>query len=93
MYPEVTLADARAKRDEARQLLINNVDPGMVKQLNKRGRKLAPESSFEAIAREWHIKFCSQWTDDQNARILQRLEKDIFPWLGQRPIGKIERMW
>ena len=89
MYPDVTLADARSKRDEARQLLVDNVDPGMAKQLKKRAKKLGPENCFEAIAREWHIKFCSKWTDDHNARILHRLEKDIFSWLGNHPINEI----
>ncbi len=70
MYPDVTLADARSKRDEARQLLADNVDPGMSKQLKKRARKLGPENSFEAVAREWHIKFCSKWTEEHGATIL-----------------------
>ncbi len=89
MYPDVTLADARSKRDEARQLLADNVDPGMAKQLKKRARKLGPENSFEAVAREWHIKFCSKWTAEHGARILHRLEKDIFPGIGHRPIVEI----
>lgn len=89
IYPDVTLAEARKKRDEARQSLADSVDPGMAKQLKKRAHKLGPENSFETIAREWHIKFNSKWTEEHGARILQRLEKDIFPWLGQRPINEI----
>lgn len=89
IYPEITLAEARKKRDEARQLLADGIDPGMAKQLKKRARKLGPENSFETIAREWHIKFSSKWTQEHGARILYRLEKDVFPWLGQRPIAEI----
>lgn len=89
VYPEMTLAGARKKRDEARQMLADDVDPGMAKQLKKRVKKLGPENSFETIAREWHIKFSSKWTEEHGARILYRLEKDIFPWLGQRPISEI----
>ncbi len=89
VYPEMTLARAREKRDEARQMLADDVDPGMAKQLKKRAKKLGPENSFETIAREWHIKFSSKWTEEHGARILYRLEKDVFPWLGQRPISEI----
>ena len=89
VYPEVTLAGARKKRDEAQQMLADDIDPGMAKQLKKRAKKLGPENSFEAIAREWHIKFCSKWTEEHGATILHRLEKDIFPWIGHRPINEI----
>ncbi|MFA6058600.1 MAG: integrase arm-type DNA-binding domain-containing protein [Taibaiella sp.] len=89
VYPEVSLAQARAKRDEARKLLANDTDPGLLKQLNKRARKTASENSFEAVAREWYAKFSIQWTPNHGQRILIRLEKDIFPWLGSRPINEI----
>lgn len=89
VYPEVTLAGARKKRDEAQQMLADSVDPSMAKQLKKRAQKLGSENSFEAIAREWHIKFCSKWTEEHGARILHRLEKDIFPGIGHRPINEI----
>ena len=89
VYPEMTLAGARKKRDEARQMLADDIDPGMAKQLKKRAKKFGPENSFETIAREWHIKFCSKWTAEHGARILYRLEKDIFPWIGHRPIYEI----
>jgi integrase len=89
VYPEVTLAGARKKRDEARQMLAEDIDPGMARQLKKRDRKLGPENSFESVAREWHIKFSAKWTEDHKLRTLYRLEKDVFPWLGQRPISEI----
>jgi integrase len=89
IYPDVSLADARRKRDDARKLLADDTDPGIAKQLKKRAKKLAAENSFEAIAREWNIKFASKWTPEHGAKILLRLEKDIFPWLGYRPIIEI----
>lgn len=89
VYPEVTLAGARKKRDQAQQMLADDIDPGMAKQLKKRAKKLGPENSFEAVAREWHIKFCSKWTEEHGATIIHRLEKDIFPWIGHRPINEI----
>ena len=63
----MTLAGARKKRDEAQQMLADSIDPGMAKQLKKRAQKLGPENSFEAIAREWHIKFSSKWTEKHGA--------------------------
>jgi len=88
-YPDVTLADARRKRDEARKQLADAVDPSMAKQLKKRAQRLTAENSFETIAREWHIKFSAKWTPEHGAKILIRLEKDIFPWLGTRSITEI----
>ncbi len=79
MYPDVTLAEARRKRDEARQLLADGIDPGMAKQLKKRARKLGPENTFEAIAREWHIKFSSKWTEEHGAKFSIGLKKMFFP--------------
>ncbi len=90
VYNEVSLAAAREKRDEARKLLANNTDPGLVKQINKRSKILAAENSFEAISREWYAKFSTTWTADHGERIFRRLERDIFPWLGSRPINEIK---
>lgn len=90
VYNEVSLAAAREKRDEARKLLANNTDPGLVKQITKRSKILAAENSFEAITREWYAKFSTTWTPDHGERIFRRLERDIFPWLGSRPINEIK---
>lgn len=89
VYPDISLADARAKRDEARKLLANGIDPSLDKQIKKRAKKLAAANSFEAIAREWYAKFSSQWVPSHGEKILRRLEKDIFPWIGNRPITEI----
>lgn len=88
-YPDVTLAAARNKRDEARKLLSNNIDPGIEKQTNKRAKKLATENSFEALTREWYNKNLSKWTPRHREHFFVRLEKDIFPWIGNRPINEI----
>lgn len=88
-FPEVTLADARDAREEARKQLVNNIDPGVLKNSIKRSKKLAVENSFEAIAREWHAKFTPKWTKEHGERILIRLEQNIFPWIGRRPITEV----
>jgi len=88
-YPDVTLADARDRRGEARKQLANDIDPGILKNTIKRSRKLAAENSFEIIAREWHAKFTPKWTKSHGERILIRLEKCIFPWIGRRPATEV----
>lgn len=88
-FPEVRLADARDAREEARKQMTNNIDPGVLKNSVKRSRKLAAENSFEAIAREWHAKFTPKWTKEHGERILIRLEQNIFPWVGKRPITEV----
>jgi integrase len=88
-YPDVTLADARTKRDEARKQLSNSIDPGVFKTSLKRAQNVAAENSFENIAREWHSKFTPKWTKSHGERILIRFEKNVFPWIGKRPISEI----
>jgi integrase len=88
VYPDVTLKMAREKRDDARLQLANGVDPGEARRAEKVAQ--AGAESFEAIAREWHAKFSPGWEASHGDRILRRLENDIFPWLGKRPIGEIK---
>ncbi len=89
VYPEVKLADARSKRDQARKLLAEQIDPSFARKMSKQNLLLASENSFEAIACEWHVKFLPTWTEDHAKRIITRLENDIFPWLGKRPINEV----
>mgnify|MGYP001385162852 CR=1 FL=1 len=84
-FPDVSLKRAREKRDEARTLLAEGIDPS----LHKKATKAAESDSFEAVAREWHLKFSSGWTPLHAERILRRFERDIFPWLGKLPIREI----
>ena len=90
VYPTVSLKDARAKRDAAKKLLADGVDPGAAKQAEKRTLRLNAENSFEAIAREWHAKFSPELSESHAKRNLRRLEAHAFPWLGGRPIADIE---
>jgi integrase len=88
VYPEVGLKAARKKRDEARYQLGKGIDPGQARKAEK--ISIAGAESFEAISREWHAKFSSGWVASHGDRILRRLENDIFPWLGKRPIKEIK---
>jgi integrase len=88
-YPEVSLADARQRREDARRLLANGADPGAVKKAQKQAKTEETET-FELIAREWHTKFKQQWSECHTKTTLSRLEHDLFPWLGNRPIKDIK---
>jgi len=88
-FPDVSLAAARDARDEARRQLTNTIDPGILKNSVKRSKKMVEENSFEAVAREWHAKFTPQWSKSHGERILIRLEQNIFPWVGKRPINEV----
>jgi len=89
VYPDITLAKARERREQSRKLAANGIDLGLLKQLTKRSKVLAGENSFEPVAREWYAKFSSRWTPVHGERILRRLEVDIFPWIGNRPVSEI----
>lgn len=89
-YPAVKLADARRKRDEAKALLADEIDPSIHKKERKLARQMGAENSFELIALEWHAKNINAWTQDHGKRILVRLQKDIFPWLGKCGITDIK---
>jgi hypothetical protein len=90
VYPTVTLSDASIGRHEARGLLAKNIDPGAAKRANKRAGKLASENTFEAVAREWLGNQRRRLAPRYWALLLARLEGDIFPLLGSRPIAEID---
>ncbi len=93
-YPTLTLDAARKRREEAKKFLLNGVDPGAMKQVLKSTVKHASANTFELVAREWHHKFSTagKWSPSHAEDILHRLEKDIFPPLGSRPISDIKPM-
>ncbi|HET7831821.1 MAG TPA: integrase arm-type DNA-binding domain-containing protein [Gallionella sp.] len=88
-YPEVSLKEARERRDEARKLLAGGVDPSANRKAVKAAKSERAANSFEAIAREWFAKQSATWTENHGNRIIQRLERDAFPWIGGRPIADI----
>lgn len=89
IYPDVGLAQARDRRDDARKLLANEIDPSAVKQAKKASGILLSENSFEIVAREWFIRHAPNWKENHSSKIIARLEKDIFPWIGNIPISDI----
>ncbi|WP_175776619.1 tyrosine-type recombinase/integrase [Burkholderia anthina] len=89
MYPDVSLSDARRRRDGAREKLASGIDPSDAKKAEKRTAQLSAENSFEAVAREWHAKYAPTWSESHAARNLRRLEVDAFPWIGGKPIADL----
>lgn len=89
VYPEVSLRDARDRRDDARRKIANQIDPGEHRKANKNARADAVANSFETVAREWFTKMLSTWTPDHADKIIKRLERDVFPWMGDKPIADL----
>jgi len=89
-YPEISLADARQRRDEARKLLANDIDPGEVRKARKAAIVGNSENAFEVVAREWHNKFAPTWSDSHAYWVLRRLEQYVFPAIGARPIADLK---
>ncbi len=91
VYPEVSLKSARDRRDAARKLLDNGVDPSENRKAVKTAQFVADNpDTFEVIAREWFARNSVIWVSDHGNRIIRRLERDIFPWIGARPIAEIK---
>ena len=88
-YPDVRLARAREKRDEARRLLTEGIDPGENRKIQKAAKTERSANSFEVVAREWFAKYKPGWAPTHSEKIIKRLENDVFPWLGGRPIAEI----
>jgi hypothetical protein len=100
-YPDTTLSLARRKADEARQLVRDGIDPSAARQAARKESErkrnddrradagLPPVDSFEAVAREWYAKHQPNWAATHASKIIRRLEQDVFPWIGRRPVGEI----
>lgn len=88
-YPEVTLAQAREKRDAARELLRDGHDPSVVKKERAAAAIFDSGTTFEVVAREWHTANREKWSDTHRYDVLHSLERDVFPDLGGLPIKSI----
>jgi hypothetical protein len=89
VYPDVTLAHARRKRDEARAMLADAIDPSQAKREKRRLAQLSSANTFKIVALEWFERQAPGWTDSHSEKIMGRLIKDAFPLLGPRPIAEI----
>lgn len=90
VYPDVGLADARRKRQSARQYLADGIDPGEAKRAEKAGRHIRAGNTLEVIAREWLAARKPGWSGTHFVRETRNVEKDLLPRLGHRPIADIK---
>ena len=81
----MSLKIARERREEARRSVADGIDPSA----ERAAQKLARADSFEALAREWYAKEQPNWVPSHGERIIRRLERDVFPYLGNRPISDL----
>ncbi len=90
IYPDIPLKKARELHQAARQQLADGIDPSAYKQSLKRSSQEQAANSFEIIAREWHTKQLPTWTEGHAKTVMRRLEVNIFPWIGNKPIAQIK---
>ena len=90
VYPIVTLAEARAGREQAKKLLTANIDPSDARRDGRKEALKAAGNTFKAVAMEWHENQKDRWSDNHYNNVLHRLETDIFPFIGKMPIAGIE---
>ena len=89
VYPTVSLVDAREHRKKARDLIAHGIDPTVTKKAQKAAPVELNANTFEIVAREWHLKFKSTWVEKHGFYKLQRLESNVFPWVGKTDIAKV----
>ncbi|EAW8700865.1 tyrosine-type recombinase/integrase [Salmonella enterica] len=91
-YPNVALADARTARDEAKKLIAGGIDPAEVRKAKKREIESRFGNTFEGIAREWYEKRFDRWSPSYAEEMIETFEKDVFPYIGSRPVAEIKPM-
>ncbi|WQI89598.1 tyrosine-type recombinase/integrase [Citrobacter freundii] len=90
VYPTITLADARSRRDDARKLVAEGKNPSEVRKEQKIALQTESESAFEKIATEWHQMKSAKWSEGYASDIMEAFQNDIFPYVGMRPVGEIK---
>ena len=89
VYPDVGLKAARERRDAARKLMADGIDPGENRKAVKAAKAGQAANSFEVVAREWFEMKKPEWAESHASKIIARLENDVFPWLGSKPIAEL----
>ena len=89
VYPDVQLKEARERHDNAKRQLRDNIDPSAAKQAQKRAQAESSANSFEAIGIEWYQKTQHEWSDNHKTKVEWMLTKNLYPWIGNRPILEI----
>ncbi|MFG6111111.1 tyrosine-type recombinase/integrase [Stenotrophomonas nematodicola] len=87
VYPDVPLALARQRREEARQMLARSIDPGEHRKAVAQAKAELGANTFEVTAREWLSK--RDWVPKYSVKVMAWMEKDVYPWIGSRPVGEL----
>ncbi|PLI50334.1 integrase [Klebsiella pneumoniae] len=90
VYPAVSLAQARALRDEAKKKLAEGIDPSFAKKEEKLVRDVRLHNTFQAVALEWHGTKVSRWSEGYASDIIEAFNKDIFHYIGQQSVNEIK---
>lgn len=90
VYPTVSLADARVARAKVAKQIAEGIDPAQAKRIEKIQKAAAVANTFEAVARQWHSNKLETWKENTAKDAVNRLEKDVFPLIGKRPIAEID---
>ena len=91
-YPDVSLRAARLARDAAKATKSDGTDPVQARKLERLKNTRTSGDTFKVIALEWYAKQVNQWSDHHAKRVKAQLERDLFPWLGERPMASIHAM-
>ena len=91
-YPSVSLTAARKARDAAKLQKSQGADPLMARKIEKLKASRPGGDTFKAVVMEWYAKQAPQWSDSHAERSLRQLERDLFPWIGDRPMIDIHPM-
>ncbi|MDE1475499.1 tyrosine-type recombinase/integrase [Xenorhabdus bovienii] len=91
-FPLISLAEARKKRDEAKKLMAEGIDPNQDKKQKKLAAQGEINNTFENITREWYSKRVDRWSASYAEEMMETFEKDVFPYIGKRPIAEIKPM-
>lgn len=91
-YPDLGLAEARARRDQAKKQLADGIDPGAAKQETKRAVLAASVNTFEAVAREWHAGKSKKWAKVTADKAMTHLQAYVFPEIGHMPVASVKAM-
>jgi integrase len=89
-YPDVSLSAARKARDTAKLQKSDGRDPVQTRKVAKLRASNPEGDSFKAVALEWHKRQTTQWSAGHAERSLRQMERDLFPWLGERRLVEIE---
>ena len=89
IYPDVGLKEARDKREAARQQIAAGIDPSERRKAEQQSAVDHTENTFEVIAREWYQLVSPTWVEQHRNKIIRRLEREIFPFIGDKPMKQV----